>query len=185
MNALSDTSQVFHRRRTERSPETVARHAPLGSRAADHPHPRDQDEIAAGCQAPRGGRDAAAPCGPGANGDTLTAAVNVSATPASSTRQQDLALQLDSLEQAGCARIFRDVGSGTIRKRPQLEVCLDYLRAGAAWSSGGWIVSAAASGISSTSSPSSSSDTSRSGRCANRSTRRPRTASCSCTSSPP
>ena len=47
-----------------------------------------------------------------------------------STRQQDLALQLDALKQAGCARTFRDVGSGTIRKRPQLEACLDYLRAG-------------------------------------------------------
>jgi DNA invertase Pin-like site-specific DNA recombinase len=47
-----------------------------------------------------------------------------------STRQQDLALQLDALQQAGCARIFRDVGSGTIRKRPQLEACLDYLRSG-------------------------------------------------------
>jgi DNA invertase Pin-like site-specific DNA recombinase len=28
------------------------------------------------------------------------------------------------------SRIFRDVGSGTIRKRPQLEDCLEYLRAG-------------------------------------------------------
>jgi predicted site-specific integrase-resolvase len=35
-----------------------------------------------------------------------------------STRQQDLALQLDALNQAGCERIFRDVGSGTLRKRP-------------------------------------------------------------------
>jgi DNA invertase Pin-like site-specific DNA recombinase len=47
-----------------------------------------------------------------------------------STRQQDLALQLDALEQARCARVFRDVGSGTLRKRPQLEACLDYLRSG-------------------------------------------------------
>ena len=45
-----------------------------------------------------------------------------------STDEQNLALQLDALKQAGCARIFRDVGSGTIRKRPQLEDCLDYLR---------------------------------------------------------
>ena len=45
-----------------------------------------------------------------------------------STRQQDLALQLDALERAECARVFRDVGSGTIRTRPQLEACLDYLR---------------------------------------------------------
>jgi DNA invertase Pin-like site-specific DNA recombinase len=47
-----------------------------------------------------------------------------------STRQQDLALQLDALNQAGCERIFRDVGSGTLRKRPQLDACLEYLRSG-------------------------------------------------------
>jgi predicted site-specific integrase-resolvase len=47
-----------------------------------------------------------------------------------STRGQDLALQLDALEQAGCERIFQDVGSGSIRDRPQLAACLDYLRAG-------------------------------------------------------
>ena len=47
-----------------------------------------------------------------------------------STRGQDLALQLDALEHAGCARVFRDVGSGTLRRRPQLDACLDYLRAG-------------------------------------------------------
>jgi DNA invertase Pin-like site-specific DNA recombinase len=32
------------------------------------------------------------------------------------------------LQRAGCQRIFRDVGSGTIRRRPQLDACLDYLR---------------------------------------------------------
>ena len=47
-----------------------------------------------------------------------------------STRAQDLALQLDALERAGCERIYEDVGSGTIRRRPQLDACLDYLRAG-------------------------------------------------------
>jgi DNA invertase Pin-like site-specific DNA recombinase len=47
-----------------------------------------------------------------------------------STRQQDLALQLADLRRAGCARTFRDVGSGTIRRRPQLDACLDYLRPG-------------------------------------------------------
>ena len=47
-----------------------------------------------------------------------------------STRSQDLALQLDALDRGGCARVFRDVGSGTLRRRPQLEACLDYLRAG-------------------------------------------------------
>ena len=47
-----------------------------------------------------------------------------------STRGQDLALQLDALEQAGCERVYQDVGSGTIRRRPELDACLDYLRAG-------------------------------------------------------
>ena len=47
-----------------------------------------------------------------------------------STRAQDLALQLDALERAGCERVYEDVGSGTIRRRPQLDACLDYLRAG-------------------------------------------------------
>jgi DNA invertase Pin-like site-specific DNA recombinase len=45
-----------------------------------------------------------------------------------STRGQDLALQLDALERAGCERIYKDVGSGTIRRRPELDACLDYLR---------------------------------------------------------
>jgi hypothetical protein len=39
-------------------------------------------------------------------------------------------LQLDALERAGCERVYEDVGSGTIRRRPQLDACLDYLRAG-------------------------------------------------------
>ena len=47
-----------------------------------------------------------------------------------STRAQDLALQLDALERAGCERVYKDVGSGTIRRRPQLDACLDYLRPG-------------------------------------------------------
>lgn len=46
------------------------------------------------------------------------------------TSLQDLALQLDELDVAGCERIFRDVGSGSIRHRPQLDACLDHLRAG-------------------------------------------------------
>ena len=47
-----------------------------------------------------------------------------------STRAQDLALQLDALEQVDCERIYKDVGSGTIRRRPELDACLDYLRSG-------------------------------------------------------
>jgi len=73
---------------------------------------------------------AAAPAGLGANGDTPPGGGQRIGYARVSTRQQDLSLQLDALEQAGCARVFRDVGSGTIRKRPQLEACLDYLRAG-------------------------------------------------------
>jgi DNA invertase Pin-like site-specific DNA recombinase len=47
-----------------------------------------------------------------------------------STAGQDVALQRDALERAGCARIYDDTGSGSIRHRPELEACLDYLRAG-------------------------------------------------------
>ena len=47
-----------------------------------------------------------------------------------STSGQDLALQLDALEQVGCERVYKDVGSGTIRRRPDLDACLDYLRPG-------------------------------------------------------
>jgi len=47
-----------------------------------------------------------------------------------STRGQDLALQLDALTQAGCERTFQDVGSGTLRHRPELAAFLDYLRSG-------------------------------------------------------
>jgi DNA invertase Pin-like site-specific DNA recombinase len=47
-----------------------------------------------------------------------------------STSGQDLALQVDALQSAGCERIYRDVGSGSIRRRPELDKCLDYLRQG-------------------------------------------------------
>ncbi len=47
-----------------------------------------------------------------------------------STDQQNLALQLDALEQAGCRRVFRDVGSGSLKHRPQLDECLSFLQAG-------------------------------------------------------
>ena len=47
-----------------------------------------------------------------------------------STRGQDLALQLEELRAGGCDRLFQDTGSGTIRHRPQLDACLDYLRPG-------------------------------------------------------
>jgi DNA invertase Pin-like site-specific DNA recombinase len=45
-----------------------------------------------------------------------------------STEDQNLDLQLDALDGAGCTRVFRDVGSGSLKGRPQLDACLDYLR---------------------------------------------------------
>jgi DNA invertase Pin-like site-specific DNA recombinase len=47
-----------------------------------------------------------------------------------STDQQNLALQLDALTNAGCRRIFRDVGSGSLKHRPQLDECLRFLEPG-------------------------------------------------------
>lgn len=47
-----------------------------------------------------------------------------------STDEQNLALQLDALEEAGCERVYRDIGSGSLKHRPELDACLDYLRAG-------------------------------------------------------
>jgi len=47
-----------------------------------------------------------------------------------STDEQNLALQLDALTQAGCERVYKDVGSGSLKHRPELDACLDYLRAG-------------------------------------------------------
>lgn len=46
------------------------------------------------------------------------------------TDQQNLALQIDALEAHGCARVFQDVGSGSLKHRPQLEAALDYVRPG-------------------------------------------------------
>lgn len=47
-----------------------------------------------------------------------------------STDQQNLALQLDALASAGCRRVFRDVGSGSLKHRPQLDECLSFLQPG-------------------------------------------------------
>ena len=47
-----------------------------------------------------------------------------------STDEQNLALQLDALHQAGCTRVYKDVGSGSLKHRPELDACLDYMRAG-------------------------------------------------------
>ncbi len=47
-----------------------------------------------------------------------------------STSDQDVALQLDALRGAGVERIVKDVGSGSLKHRPQLDECLERLRAG-------------------------------------------------------
>ena len=47
-----------------------------------------------------------------------------------STDDQNLALQLDALKQAGCGRVFSDVGSGSLSHRPELDACLQFLSAG-------------------------------------------------------
>jgi DNA invertase Pin-like site-specific DNA recombinase len=47
-----------------------------------------------------------------------------------STGGQDLGLQLDALQAAGVNRVFSDVGSGSLRSRPQLDACLERLGTG-------------------------------------------------------
>lgn len=47
-----------------------------------------------------------------------------------STADQDVALQVRALEQAGCSRVFVETASGAVRERPELEQALAYLRPG-------------------------------------------------------
>lgn len=47
-----------------------------------------------------------------------------------STDQQDHALQLDALQQAGCERIFVETASGTRADRPELSKALETARSG-------------------------------------------------------
>lgn len=47
-----------------------------------------------------------------------------------STDDQTLDLQLDALEHAGCARVFRETAHGAKTERPQLEAALDQVLAG-------------------------------------------------------
>jgi DNA invertase Pin-like site-specific DNA recombinase len=47
-----------------------------------------------------------------------------------STTDQDLALQLDALAKAGCARIFEDKASGAKTDRPGLAAALSFVRQG-------------------------------------------------------
>lgn len=46
-----------------------------------------------------------------------------------STRDQNLNLQLDALNQAGCERIYQDVASGSKAARPALDELLGQIRA--------------------------------------------------------
>lgn len=47
-----------------------------------------------------------------------------------STQEQELALQLDALEAAGCTKIYREKVTGATRERPQLQALLEHLREG-------------------------------------------------------
>lgn len=47
-----------------------------------------------------------------------------------STREQNVALQVDALKQAGCAKIHTEIVSGASASRPVLERILEDLRAG-------------------------------------------------------
>ncbi|HYD69312.1 recombinase family protein [Azospirillum sp.] len=47
-----------------------------------------------------------------------------------STTDQDLALQLDALAKAGCARVFEDKASGARADRPGLTAALGFVREG-------------------------------------------------------
>ncbi len=47
-----------------------------------------------------------------------------------STGEQNLDLQLDALNKAGCSKIFTDELSGAKTQRPGLTEALNYLRAG-------------------------------------------------------
>jgi DNA invertase Pin-like site-specific DNA recombinase len=47
-----------------------------------------------------------------------------------STHDQELALQLDALQAAGCEKLFTEKASGAQRDRPQLNAALEYMRTG-------------------------------------------------------
>jgi DNA invertase Pin-like site-specific DNA recombinase len=47
-----------------------------------------------------------------------------------SSTGQDLAVQLDKLESAGCNKVFKEKRSGVDAGRPELKRCLEYLREG-------------------------------------------------------
>lgn len=47
-----------------------------------------------------------------------------------STMEQDLSIQITKLQQAGCAKIYREKCNGSVQTRPQLTACLKALQAG-------------------------------------------------------
>lgn len=47
-----------------------------------------------------------------------------------STKDQNLDLQIEKLQQYGCSKIFAEKVSGTIQNRPELTKCLGYIRCG-------------------------------------------------------
>jgi DNA invertase Pin-like site-specific DNA recombinase len=47
-----------------------------------------------------------------------------------STQEQNLRLQLDALNAAGCERLYTEMASGAQRDRPELKAALDYARDG-------------------------------------------------------
>src|SRR3954451_6517882 len=47
-----------------------------------------------------------------------------------STQEQDLALQFDALQAAGCSKVFEEKASGAQRERPALLAALAYMREG-------------------------------------------------------
>ena len=56
-----------------------------------------------------------------------------------STDDQDLSLQRDALNAAGCDRIFTDTMSGAKAERPGLRMRSITAGQGTRWSSGAWI----------------------------------------------
>ena len=47
-----------------------------------------------------------------------------------STSDQDAALQIDALTQAGCYKVFVDQASGSLDERPELSRLMDQIRPG-------------------------------------------------------
>ncbi len=47
-----------------------------------------------------------------------------------STADQDVSLQVDALENAGCEKIFKEMASGSKKLRPRLQEAFDFVRPG-------------------------------------------------------